>query len=257
MKQSSRRALRILAFAVSAAFSATASAQGSFRRIDVTPYYTYTVSVSGSVTMPDNPAGDAAEGVVIFYDDGYNTRWSVVRAGESISFRQSNWGYFYAGLVYHEAASVAAFTGQFTLSLTSSGGTTGTYKIDKTHVAIIKGASTSCTVDAYTLCLADGRFQVQADYRDYSGNGAAARAVALTNDSGYFWFFDSANVELVTKVVSFCSGSSGNWGLYASGLTDVQVTFKVLDTKYGTYRTYTNPLGSRFCTIADGPFSCP
>jgi len=58
-------------------------------------------------------------------------------------------------------------------------------------------------------------------------------------------------------MVSFCSGSSGNWAIYASGLTDIQITFNVTDTKNGISRSYSNPLGNRFSTIADGPFPCP
>lgn len=124
-------------------------------------------------------------------------------------------------------------------------------------VTVASGGTTSCAPDVTTLCLASKRFKVQATYRDYEGNSASARAVSLTDDSGYFWFFTSTNVELVGKVVSFCSGSAGNWGFYASGLTDVAVTFTVTDTKYGLVKTYQNALGNRFCTIADGPFLCP
>lgn len=116
---------------------------------------------------------------------------------------------------------------------------------------------TSCTADATTLCLYGGRFKVQANWRDYSGNTGSAQAVPLTSDSGYFYFFSSTNVELVAKIVSFCNGSSGNYGLYASGLTDVNVTFLVTDTRSGIARSYVNPLGNRFCTIGDGYNVCP
>ena len=118
--------------------------------------------------------------------------------------------------------------------------------------------STTCTADATTLCLGPaGRFKVQAAYRDYGGNAGDGKAQKLTDNSGYFYFFDPTNVELVAKFVSFCNGSSGNWAIYASGLTDVEVTFKVTDTSGGLYKEYKNTLGNRFCTIGDGPFSCP
>jgi hypothetical protein len=79
----------------------------------------------------------------------------------------------------------------------------------------------------------------------------------LTDLAGYFYFFDASNPEVLAKFVSSCSGSSGNWTIYASGLTDVEVTFKVTDTKTSLYKEYKNSLGNRFCTIGDGPFSCP
>ena len=119
------------------------------------------------------------------------------------------------------------------------------------------GGSANCTADANTMCLAGGRFAVQATYRDYSSNTGQGRATKLTDTSGYFYFFDATNIELVAKFVSFCSGSSGNWAIYASGLTDVEVTFKVTDTKTALHKEYTNALGHRFTTIGDGPFTCP
>lgn len=131
---------------------------------------------------------------------------------------------------------------------------------DSDSVSVTVASSTAppaCTADATTLCLYGGRFKVQASYRDYANNTGTAKAVTLTTDSGYFWFFTSANVELVAKVVSFCSGSGGNYGLYVSGLTDVSVTFTVTDTKTSTTRSYPNALGNRFCTIGDGWNVCP
>ena len=119
------------------------------------------------------------------------------------------------------------------------------------------GPVSVCTPDSQTLCLANGRFKVQATYRDYGNNTGTGSIVKLTDVAGYFWFFDSSNPELLVKFVSFCSGSSGSWTIYASGLTDVQVTFKVTDTKTGLYKEYPNALGNRFCTIGDGAFSCP
>ena len=124
-------------------------------------------------------------------------------------------------------------------------------------VSVATGGTTACSPDVTTLCLGAKRFKLQATFKDYSGVSSSARAVALTDDAGYFWFFTSTNVELVAKVVPFCDGATGSWGFYASGLTDVEVTFKVTDTKSGLVRTYTNPLGNRFCTVADGPFPCP
>ena len=115
----------------------------------------------------------------------------------------------------------------------------------------------SCTPDPSTLCLLNGRFQVRAAYRDYSGGTGTGRAVPLTSDTGTFWFFDAKNVEVVTKMVSFCAGGSNNIGIYSGGLTDLEVTLTVADTLTGLTKTYANPLGTPFELIRDGPFSCP
>lgn len=115
----------------------------------------------------------------------------------------------------------------------------------------------SCTPDAYTLCLYNSRFKVQADYRDYSGSSGLGKAVSLTTDTGWFWFFTQANVETVVKFVSFCGGASNGYGIYAGGLTDLGVTLKVTDTKTGLYREYTNFLGNDWRLIKDAWPVCP
>ena len=115
----------------------------------------------------------------------------------------------------------------------------------------------ACTLTATTLCLLNGRFQVRAAYQDYSGHTGTGQAVPLTSDTGSFWFFGSSNVETVVKMVSFCGGGSGNVAVYAGGLTDIQVTLTVTDVLTGQEKSYTNPLGTPFQLIRDGPFSCP
>ena len=60
-----------------------------------------------------------------------------------------------------------------------------------------------CVANATTLCLTGGRFQVRASYDTDSGSGEG-NGVALTTDTGYFWFFSPSNVEMVVKVVNGC-----------------------------------------------------
>jgi hypothetical protein len=52
---------------------------------------------------------------------------------------------------------------------------------------------------------------------------------------------------------------NGRHWVFASGGTNVEVTLTVTDTKTGTTKTYTNPQGHLFSTIADvNAFtSCP
>jgi hypothetical protein len=114
----------------------------------------------------------------------------------------------------------------------------------------------SCTADATSLCLFGGRFRVTATYKDYGANTGPGQAVALTSDTGYFWFFSASNVEAVIKIVSFCGPSPNAYAVYANGLTDVQVTLNVLDTQTGRTATYTNALGHAFDLIRDAAFSC-
>jgi hypothetical protein len=74
--------------------------------------------------------------------------------------------------------------------------------------------------------------------------------VALTGDTGYFWFFSASNVEAVVKVLDGCGLNSDFW-VFAGGLTNVKVTLKVVDTRTGFVKTYVNPQGKAFQPIQD------
>ncbi len=79
--------------------------------------------------------------------------------------------------------------------------------------------------------------------------GGVGRAVALTPDTGYFWFFSSNNVELVIKVVDGRAFNGFFWVFYGA-LSDVEYTITVTDTDTGAVKTYTNPQG-RLASVAD------
>jgi len=107
-----------------------------------------------------------------------------------------------------------------------------------------------CTPATNVLCLRGNRFQATADWMTGLGTSGAGVAVQLTDDTGYFWFFDPANVEMVVKVLDGCPVSGRYW-VYAGGLTDVGVTLTVTDAQTGAEAVYLNPLGTPFVTITD------
>jgi hypothetical protein len=107
-----------------------------------------------------------------------------------------------------------------------------------------------CSADAETLCLLGGRYRVRARFRTAQGAEGQAKAVALTPDTGFFWFFTAANVELLVKVLDGCPVTSRHW-VFAGGLTNVEVTLTVVDGQTGSSRTYVNPLGTAFAPLQD------
>ena len=111
-------------------------------------------------------------------------------------------------------------------------------------------ASAACVSDATTLCLNGGRFKVQVQWNTPQGQSGAGQAVALTSDTGYFWFFSANNVEMVIKVVTGCPVNSRFW-VFAGGLTNVNVIITVTDTLTGAVQTYTNIQGAAFQPIQD------
>ena len=106
------------------------------------------------------------------------------------------------------------------------------------------GYSGPCRVDDSFLCLRDGRFEAQVhwanpDVPDDFGSGVAI-PVAISDESGLFWFFDSENVELVVKVLDGRVLNGKYWVFYGA-LSDVEYWITVRDTVSGLNRTYHNP----------------
>lgn len=107
----------------------------------------------------------------------------------------------------------------------------------------------TCSPDASTLCLADGRFKVQANWKTPQSSGAG-NAENQGTDSGRFWFFNEDNTELTVKVLNACEGFDRFW-VFASGLTNVEVLITVTDTQTGKVRRYFNPQGKAFAPVQD------
>jgi len=131
----------------------------------------------------------------------------------------------------------------------------GASKIGRLDLGQLPG----CAPTATALCLASGRFRVEAQWRRPSDSIASAgHAVAITGDTGYFWFFDPSNIEVVAKVLNGCQVDGRYW-FFASGLTNVEVALTATDTQTSAVKTYPNPQGSPFVPIQDtAAFStCP
>ena len=110
-------------------------------------------------------------------------------------------------------------------------------------------ASTACVVDETSLCLQGGRFQVRANWQTGEQRGVGT-AIPRTPDTGMFWFFSAANIELVVKVLDGCRQNGHRWVLMG-GLTDVGVEISVADSQSGAVKTYGHVAGSPFQTRFD------
>lgn len=99
-----------------------------------------------------------------------------------------------------------------------------------------------CSVDSHSLCLNQNRFRVTASWKDFENRTGTGTAVSMTSDTGYFWFFNSANVELVVKVVDG-RGLNGKFWVFYGALSNVEYTIQVTDTATGATKSYFNPSG--------------
>ena len=107
----------------------------------------------------------------------------------------------------------------------------------------------TCTPTPTSLCLNQGRFRAEVTWRDFEGHTGQGQAKSLTSDSGYFWFFDEANVELVVKALDG-RGLNGDFWVFYGALSTVEYQLKVTDTVSGRTRYYFNP-STNLASIAD------
>lgn len=94
-----------------------------------------------------------------------------------------------------------------------------------------------CVAGDATLCLNDDRFEVTVRWRAPQGTNGAGQAQELTDDSGYFWFFDPSNAELVVKLIDGRPVNGFFW-FFTGSLTNVRMDIFVRDVVTGAERVY-------------------
>src|SRR6058998_250662 len=106
-----------------------------------------------------------------------------------------------------------------------------------------------CAASGTVMCLSAQRFSVAVRWTDFQSNTGSGRAVTLTPDTGYFWFFSDNNVELVVKVLDARSFNGRFW-VFFGALSNVEYTLTVTDTVTGSVKEYRNPSG-QFASVGD------
>jgi len=114
-------------------------------------------------------------------------------------------------------------------------------------VFFLQGAGGSV---AEPLLLLGGRFVIEATWRTLDRSGVG-HPVALSDESGTFWFFTSANVELIVKVVDACVDPWQRYWVFMAGLTNVEVDLRVRDQFADSEHTYSSAWAEPFPTTLD------
>lgn len=99
------------------------------------------------------------------------------------------------------------------------------------------------------LCVHQSRFRVEVEWTDSAGGSGVGHAVPFSDETGSFWFFSAANVELMIKVLDGRAFNDHWWVFYGS-LSNVEFTVRVTDTETGASWTHQNPQGT-FASGAD------
>lgn len=109
----------------------------------------------------------------------------------------------------------------------------------------------SCVPDDRGLCLLGDRLRVEVGWKNPHDGGSEGFGWAVFGGdrSGYFWFFDASNTELVVKALDG-SRLNGHLWFFFGALTDLEYWLAVTDTVTGDRQIYYNPPG-KICGQAD------
>jgi CSLREA domain-containing protein len=100
------------------------------------------------------------------------------------------------------------------------------------------------------LCLNNDRFRVTATWKNPQGLPAAGQGMRLNGDTGTFGLSDPNGVELTVKVLNGCAANGRYW-VFLSGLTTLDTTVTVTDSRSGQVKTYRNPQNTIFVSRLD------
>jgi hypothetical protein len=110
--------------------------------------------------------------------------------------------------------------------------------------------STPCVAGADTMCLLNGRYEAKVKWTNqFNGTSGQGGAVPLTDFSGFFYFTDAANLELMLKILEL----DGAVKVFYGQLTNLQFELAIRDTLTGLTKTYRN--GPNDCGAIDQNFA--
>ncbi len=120
--------------------------------------------------------------------------------------------------------------------------------LDPGGIELASDGTGHCEASDERLCLLDDRFAVEVDFIDPNVDSDVPRAASVipsltTGKTGFYWFFNTSNVELAVKMLDGRGLNGSFWFLYG-GLSDVEYTITVTDTLADSVATYRNEAGS-------------
>ncbi len=142
-----------------------------------------------------------------------------------------------------------------TLSAPTGGATIGNIPTSTVTITDDDTSCEPCVADETTLCLAAGsgepsRFRVRVTWTDFAGGTGPGRAVPFSGDSGFFYFFNPNNLELLVKMVRGCGTALDAYWFFYAAASNVGLEYEVLDTTRCVTKTYSNPVGN-FASFGD------
>ena len=215
---------------------------------------TFGQTISGTLTSTDCSSTDSSG---TLYADFYAFTGT---AGHTVTVTAHSSLLFLATVQDYSSGTVLASSGScgltgdtcsFTYVIPTSGtylAGFGAYGFGSYTLTVTDSGGAACG-DSHTLCLSNSNYAVTVQWATTDGRTGSGKAVTLTSDTGYFWFFNSANVELVIKVLD-ARGINGKHWVFYGALSDVSYTITITNRLTGVSRTYTNTQGN-LASVAD------
>jgi hypothetical protein len=120
------------------------------------------------------------------------------------------------------------------------------------HIAVGSEITGKCGIPAMEdplageriLWLLQCRFYATIELDDPRTPLSAGWGRALSDESGYFWFFDESNVEATLKIIDGRAHNQHFW-VFLSDMTDVNYVLRVRETESGALWLHPNEAGER------------
>jgi hypothetical protein len=136
------------------------------------------------------------------------------------------------------------------IASTSAPGVQGDYNVSVACLAVDAPDYAPCTTGGEDLCLGDGRFRVETWWQTADGETGRGTGGAISDDTGYFWFFREGTAEVMVKTLDGCSVNGHKW-VFTAGMTDVHTAVRVTDTQAQRSVWYFNPHRTPFRAVQD------
>ena len=144
------------------------------------------------------------------------------------------------------------------LSFTSIIPATTIFQLDDISLVVSDTTpAASCTEDARTMCLLNGRYRVTSYWKNQYSGGAEANLskTKLTDATGAFWNADANTYEYIIRINT--ATNNGKAWVAISTLTDVEFFMVVTDTKTGQSNQYHSAAGNRTLIYDPNTFVYP
>ena len=252
------------------AYTFTLNAPTPGQMPNLTPYKPE--SWSDALVVTDQP-GSTVDGSSLTPSDQLFVSWAVVNDGNAPAAAGSRTDLYLDGevkqswtLTQELSPLYYATVQDFAIGALPAGMHTLRLKVDPTNVVpetnegdneftksfrVGNGGRASCAPGTTNLCLNGARFRVEVAWQTSDGRSGQGQAVGLTDDTGYFWFFNYENLELCVKVLDGRGINNHFWVFYGA-LSNVSYKITVTDTQSenAVQKIYDNREGT-MASVAD------